>query len=113
MGRRLFGTDGVRGVVGEDLTEQLVERLGSAFARWSGGADVLVGRDTRASGPALQTGLTAGLTAAGSDVVHGGVLPTPAVALLARGRRGRRLGVPQSGRVQRGQVLPRWLEARR
>lgn len=84
MGRRLFGTDGVRGVVGEDLTEQLVERLGSAFARWSGGAEVLIGRDTRASGPALESGLTAGLTAAGSDVVHGGVLPTPAVALLAQ-----------------------------
>ncbi len=83
MARRLFGTDGVRGVVGSDLTEELVERLGRAFARWSGGARVLVGRDTRASGPALERALAAGLSFGGSDVVLGGVLPTPAVALLA------------------------------
>jgi phosphoglucosamine mutase len=66
-----------------DLTEQLVQRLGSAFARWTEGAEVLVGRDTRASGEKLETALTAGLTGAGSNVVLGGVLPTPAVALLA------------------------------
>ena len=53
MARRLFGTDGVRGIVGADLTEELVERLGLAFGRWSGGAETLVGRDTRASGPAM------------------------------------------------------------
>ena len=82
MTRRLFGTDGVRGVVGSDLTEELVEGLGRAFARWSGGARVLVGRDTRASGPALERALAAGLSYGGSDVVLGGVLPTPAVALL-------------------------------
>ena len=83
MARRLFGTDGVRGVVGEELTEELVERLGRAFARWSAGAEVLVGRDTRGSGPALEQALAAGLASAGSDVQLGGVLPTPAVALLA------------------------------
>jgi phosphoglucosamine mutase len=80
--RRLFGTDGVRGVVGADLTEELVEQLGRAFARWSRGAGVLVGRDTRASGPALERSLAAGLADGGSDVLLGGVLPTPAVALL-------------------------------
>jgi phosphoglucosamine mutase len=79
----LFGTDGVRGVVGEDLTEELVGRLGLAFARWSGGVEVLIGRDTRASGPALEAALAAGLASGGSDVLLGGVLPTPAVALLA------------------------------
>jgi phosphoglucosamine mutase len=83
VARRLFGTDGVRGVVGRDLTEELVERLGRAFARWSGGASVLVGRDTRASGPALERSLAAGLAAGGADVSLGGVLPTPAIALLA------------------------------
>jgi phosphoglucosamine mutase len=83
VARRLFGTDGVRGIVGEDLTEELVERLGSAFARWSAGAGVLVGRDTRASGQALEGALARGLTSGGADVVLGGVLPTPAVALLA------------------------------
>ena len=86
MPRRYFGTDGVRGVVGEDLTPALVERLGRAFGAWmasAGGRSVLVGRDTRASGPELERALAAGLCAAGRDVVLGGVLPTPAVALLA------------------------------
>lgn len=81
--RRYFGTDGVRGVVGEELTVELVERLGRAFASWSGGRTVLVGRDTRDSGPALERALADGLSAGGSPVLLGGVLPTPAVALLA------------------------------
>src|SRR5687767_11856063 len=55
--RRYFGTDGVRGVVGEDLTEDLVERLGLAFALWAEGKPALVGRDTRGSGRALETAL--------------------------------------------------------
>jgi phosphoglucosamine mutase len=83
--RAYFGTDGVRGVVGESLTEGLVARLGVAFARWSDGCPVLVGRDTRASGPALEEALAAGLAAGGSPVTLAGVLPTPAVALLAQG----------------------------
>ena len=75
----------MRGVVGESLTDDLVARLGVAFARWSGGSPVLVGRDTRASGPELEAALAAGLAAGGSPVTLGGVLPTPAVALLAEG----------------------------
>jgi phosphoglucosamine mutase len=81
--RRYFGTDGVRGIAGEELTEELVARLGRAFATWSRDATVLVGRDTRASGPALEGVLAEGLAAGGSDVLLAGVLPTPAVALLA------------------------------
>jgi phosphoglucosamine mutase len=81
--RRYFGTDGVRGVAGQDLTVELVERLGRAFALWSGGQPVLVGRDTRDSGPALEDALARGLSEAGSAVLLAGVLPTPAVALLA------------------------------
>ena len=83
--RKYFGTDGVRGVFGDDLTEDLVGRLGRAFATWSGGAPVLIGRDTRASGPPLEVALTDGLTGGGSSVRWGGILPTPAVALLAEG----------------------------
>jgi phosphoglucosamine mutase len=83
MARRYFGTDGVRGVVGRDLTPELVESLGSAFARWSGGSSVLVGRDTRVSGPEIERALAAGLAAGGSSVLLGGVLPTAAVAMLA------------------------------
>jgi phosphoglucosamine mutase len=70
-------------VVGEDLTPELVEQLGTAYARWSGGEPVLVGRDTRASGPELERALEVGLAAGGSRAVRGGILPTPAVALLA------------------------------
>jgi phosphoglucosamine mutase len=83
MARQYFGTDGVRGVVGEALTDDLVERLGRAFARWTSGDSVLLGRDTRASGPALEAALASGLAGGGSNVTLGGVLPTPAVALLA------------------------------
>ncbi len=84
MPRRFFGTDGVRGVVGDDLTEDLVERLGRAFAVWNDGDEILLGRDTRASGPALERALAQGLASGGAEVFLGGVLPTPAVALLGR-----------------------------
>jgi phosphoglucosamine mutase len=83
VARRYFGTDGVRGVVGEELTEELVERLGRAAALWSRGGRVFVGRDTRGSGPVLETAFAEGVASAGGNAVLGGVLPTPAVALLA------------------------------
>ena len=82
--RRWFGTDGVRGVVGEGLTAELVEQLGRAATLWSGRGRVLVGRDTRGSGPALEAALTRGIVDAGGTAVLGGVLPTPAVALLSQ-----------------------------
>ncbi len=82
--RRWFGTDGVRGVVGETLTPQLVERLGRAATLWAGRGRVLVGRDTRGSGPALEDALTRGIVEAGGTAVLAGVLPTPAVALLSQ-----------------------------
>ena len=81
--RRYFGTDGVRGVVGEDLTSELVEKLGKAATLWSGGGRVFVGRDTRGSGPELEEAFGRGVVAAGGNAVLAGVLPTPAVALLA------------------------------
>ena len=80
--RRYFGTDGVRGVVGEDLTPDLVERLGRAATVWSGRGRIFVGRDTRASGPELEEALARGIASAGGNAVVAGVLPTPAVALL-------------------------------
>ena len=81
--RRLFGTDGVRGIVGEFLTPDLLERLGKAASLWSGGGRVFVGRDTRASGPELEEAFARGIASAGGTAVLAGVLPTPAVALLA------------------------------
>ena len=83
MTRQFFGTDGVRGVVGEDLTPELIERLGKAATLWSKGGRVFVGRDTRASGPDLEEAFARGIVEAGGNAVLAGVLPTPAVALLA------------------------------
>mgnify|MGYP006272101819 CR=1 FL=1 len=82
---RLFGTDGVRGVYGADLTDDLAGALGAATARVlrSGGAErprIVIGRDTRASGPALEVAFTDGACAAGADVMSVGVEPTPAIA---------------------------------
>jgi phosphoglucosamine mutase len=84
MGRRYFGTDGVRGIVGESLTAGLVERVGRAAVLWSGARDVLVGRDTRASGVELEQAVARGAASGGATVRLAGVLPTPAVALAAR-----------------------------
>jgi phosphoglucosamine mutase len=83
LARRYFGTDGVRGVVGQDLTADLVERLGRASALWSNGGRVFVGRDTRGSGPELEDAFADGVASAGGNAILAGVLPTPAVALLA------------------------------
>jgi phosphoglucosamine mutase len=80
--RRYFGTDGVRGVVGEEITPELVERLGRAATIWSGRGRIFVGRDTRASGVELERALARGIASAGGNAVVAGILPTPAVALL-------------------------------
>jgi phosphoglucosamine mutase len=83
VARQYFGTDGVRGIVGEFLTADLVEKLGKASALWSGrGARVFVGRDTRASGEELEEAFARGVVSAGGSAVLAGVVPTPAVALL-------------------------------
>jgi len=83
VARRYFGTDGVRGVVGKDLTVELVEKLAKAATVWSNSGRVFVGRDTRASGVELEEAFARGVVQAGGVAVLGGVLPTPAVALLA------------------------------
>jgi phosphoglucosamine mutase len=80
-----FGTDGVRGVANTELTPAYVLDLGRAAARVLARADggpstILVGRDTRRSGPLLEAALAAGIAAEGVDVELLGVLPTPAVA---------------------------------
>jgi phosphoglucosamine mutase len=83
MARKYFGTDGVRGVVGEFITPELVERLGRAAATWTGASKVFIGRDTRASGRDLEEAFARGVISVGGDAILGGILPTPAVALLA------------------------------
>ncbi|HEY8030247.1 MAG TPA: phosphoglucosamine mutase [Gaiellaceae bacterium] len=82
MPRSYFGTDGVRGIVGEYITVDLLERLGKASALWSGRGRVFIGRDTRASGEELEEAFARGVASAGGVAVLAGVVPTPAVALL-------------------------------
>ena len=87
---RLFGTDGVRGVAGRDLTVCLATDLSMAAAAVLGGGNVgrtgrplaVIGRDPRASGEFLEAAVVAGLAGAGVDVLRLGVVPTPAVAYL-------------------------------
>ncbi|GAA4193447.1 phosphoglucosamine mutase [Microbispora amethystogenes] len=94
-GGRLFGTDGVRGVAGRDLTAELAMDLSVAAAHVLGDAGAfhasvgrrgrpiaVVGRDPRASGEFLEAAVVAGLASSGVDVLRLGVLPTPAVAYL-------------------------------
>lgn len=87
MGKH-FGTDGVRGVANTELTSELAFRLGQAGAIVLGREHkrplFVVGRDTRISGDMLEAALTAGILSAGGDVISAGVIPTPAVAYLAR-----------------------------
>ncbi|MBA2358930.1 MAG: hypothetical protein H0V84_10940, partial [Actinobacteria bacterium] len=82
--RRLFGTDGVRGPVGDLITPELALALGRAVVSVTDSAAprVLVVRDTRESGPMLEGALSAGIAAGGGHALLGGVLPTPACALL-------------------------------
>ncbi|MDR2875479.1 MAG: phosphoglucosamine mutase [Methylobacillus sp.] len=92
MSRKYFGTDGIRGRVGEEpIIPEFVMRLGYAAGRVlaSSGAHpaVLIGKDTRISGYMLESALYAGLSAAGVDVLLTGPLPTPGVAYLTRALR--------------------------
>jgi phosphoglucosamine mutase len=96
MTRKYFGTDGVRGKVGDEpITPDLVMRLGYAAGKVLAGIRrkgverpaVLIGKDTRISGYMLESALEAGLSAAGVDVLLVGPMPTPAVAYLTRALR--------------------------
>jgi phosphoglucosamine mutase len=94
LARRLFGTDGVRGVAGEFLTAELSLALARAATQRDGAARprVLVIRDTRESGEMLEAAVAAGVAAGGGEALLGGVLPTPGAPLLI-GRYGFDLGV--------------------
>jgi phosphoglucosamine mutase len=84
--RKLFGTDGVRGVAGEFLSAELATSLGRAAAAISPAEapQVLIVRDTRESGEMLEAALAAGVAAGGGHALLGGVLPTPGASLLVR-----------------------------
>ena len=81
--KRLFGTNGVRGVAGVDMTPALALSIGLALGSMRKGT-VAVGRDTRTSGPALASALKGGLLATGCNVTDCGILPTPALQYLVQ-----------------------------
>lgn len=91
-GTRLFGTDGIRGQANQSpMTTEMAMAVGRAVAQYCRGVNgasprVVVGRDTRLSGPMLECALTAGICSSGGDVFRAGVLPTPGVAFLTRDR---------------------------
>jgi phosphomannomutase/phosphoglucomutase len=83
LSKRLFGTNGVRGVVGTEITPDLVYKIGAAFGSMRSGR-IAVGRDTRTSGETLLHALKAGLLGTGCNVVDCGILPTPALQFLIK-----------------------------
>jgi phosphoglucosamine mutase len=88
MGRKYFGTDGIRGTVGQaPITPDFVLKLGWAAGRVlaaHGGSKILIGKDTRISGYMFESALEAGISSAGVDVRLLGPMPTPAIAYLTR-----------------------------
>ena len=80
---RLFGTDGVRGVAGEELDRDLAVALGRAAVRKIG-KRIFIGRDSRESGPMIEQALIDGICAEGGQPAIVGIVPTPAVALITR-----------------------------
>ncbi len=91
MNKRVFGTDGVRGMAGEDITPFLALRLGIAaglyFKKSSITNKILVGKDTRKSGYMIENALVSALTSIGYDVIQIGPMPTPAIAFLTEDMR--------------------------
>jgi phosphoglucosamine mutase len=90
--RKLFGTDGIRGIANlEPMTSETAMKLGRAaaylFKRRSGRHQIVIGKDTRLSGYMLESALTAGICSMGVDVLLVGPMPTPAVAFLTRSLR--------------------------
>ena len=85
---RLFGTDGVRGVANRDLDCTLAFKIGAVgayvLANEVHSPRILIGMDTRLSGPMLAAALTAGICSVGGNALHVGVIPTPAMAYLVR-----------------------------
>src|SRR5512140_1216439 len=82
-----IGVSGIRGVVGEFLTPMLARAFAQAFGTYVSGGRVVVGRDTRSSGPMLQNAVHCGLLAAGCEVIDVGVLPTPTIQIYTAATR--------------------------
>jgi phosphoglucosamine mutase len=83
-GKNIFGTDGVRGVAGSELTAELALAIGQAAGSYLHGGPVVVGRDTRRSGPMLSAALEAGFHSVGIDTIDVGVMPSGGISHLTQ-----------------------------
>jgi len=79
ISRKLFGTNGIRGIVNKELTPEMATKVGSAIGTFFGKKNLLLGHDARTSGPMLANAVIAGLTATGCNVYFAGMAPTPAL----------------------------------
>lgn len=77
-----FGTDGIRGIVGEDLTQEICFRCGNALSKLKSKAKIVIGRDTRTSGSFITSSFVSGATMGGANIIDVGVVPTPAISFL-------------------------------
>ncbi len=84
MARLMISISGIRGVVGDGLTPQLIVNFAQAFGTYLGGGKVVVGRDSRVTGPMAKHAVFAGLMAAGIDVIDIGICPTPSVQMAVK-----------------------------
>lgn len=79
---KFFGTDGIRGIYGVDLTDELALLIGNAISTLKENVKIVIGRDTRISGEALSNNVSNGVIMGGGDVIDAGIIPTPTIAFL-------------------------------
>ncbi|MEM3608975.1 MAG: phosphoglucosamine mutase, partial [Candidatus Bathyarchaeia archaeon] len=82
--RRLFGTNGIRGVVNKELTPEMAIKIGSAVGTFFKSGNLIVGYDARTSSPMLARAVIAGLTSTGCNVFSAGMAPTPALQFAVK-----------------------------
>lgn len=82
--KALFGTNGIRGIVNEDLTPEFVARIGVAIGTYFGGKNIILGYDARTSNSILSKAMAAGLASAGTNVYDAGLAPTPAIQFAVK-----------------------------
>ena len=79
-----FGTDGIRGIVGSEITQDICQKCGNAIASIKHGANIIVGTDTRTSASLLLTSFASGAVLGGANVCYVGIVPTPAISFLVQ-----------------------------
>ncbi|MBN1256609.1 MAG: phosphoglucosamine mutase, partial [Planctomycetes bacterium] len=84
MRRLMIGVSGVRGIVGETLTPELLTRLGEAFGTFTNGGKIVIARDTRISGEMVKHAVLSGLLSAGCEIVDLGIVATPSAAIMIK-----------------------------